>query len=188
MCFPALLAPLAGIGGATAAGATAAAATGAAAGGLTFGGLLQVVGTVASIAGSLSQGNMAVDAGNEQIAELQAKAQTEAELTATADMRKRQEWRAATAQQRAELAKRGISLDSPTAMLLGRTAAQEMSFESQAIRSDGEAKRRELTGAQRVVKAQAEDAFIKSRFSAAGSLLTAAPELWPGITDKRVLG
>ena len=81
-----------------------------------------------------------------------------------------------------------MSLDSPAAILLGQTAAQELSFESQAVRSTGAARDAELSAEARLVRAKGAEAMLKGTFSAAGTLLSAAPKLWPGLSDRRIGG
>jgi hypothetical protein len=115
-----------------------------------------------------------------QAAHIENQAKQEAQLNATADQRKREEFRIAGAQQVAELAARGITLDSPTALVLGRTLAQEMSFESQAIRSGGAATQTELSANAAYARAQGQSAMLRGTLGAAGTLLTDAPDLWPG--------
>lgn len=174
MCFPAIAAAI-GLGGATAAGATAAAATAG-----VGAGLLQTLATVATIGGTVIQGISGLNAANQQVAEIAAQKQTEAQLTATQDARQRAQTARLISQQRAELAARGVQLDSPTAIALGQTAAMEMSFDSQAIRSGGVARQAELTSNQRLARANGISSILKGTLGAAGALLTAAPDLWPG--------
>lgn len=174
MCVvPALAAIGSAMGGlgATAAGATAGAATAATG--------LQAIGTALAVGGSLVQGINANRMGRAQARALERQARDERNLAAVQESRTRQQFRTAMRKQMAELAARGVSLDSPTSVLLGRTAAQEMSFESQAIRSGGQARSTELTGAARIARGQAQSSLLKGGFSAAGSFLTAAPDLWP---------
>jgi hypothetical protein len=85
----------------------------------------------------------------EQTAVLQEQAATERQLTGAEDYQRRREFSRAIAQQRADLAARGVSLDSPTAILLGEQAAIEMSYESQAVRAAGDARQREIAGGLR---------------------------------------
>ena len=183
MCIPGAFAALAGTGGA-AAGATAAGATAAA--GATFGGALQTLGTIVGIGGSLIQGIQSANAARAQAAAIDQQRQTEQRLNAVQDQRTRQRFNTAIAQQRAELAARGVSLDSPAAMLLGQIAAQELSFESQAVRSTGFARDAELSAEARMVRARGAEAMLKGTFSAAGTLLKSAPTLWPGLADRRI--
>lgn len=160
MCFPMLLSAVGLGGGAAAAGA------------------LSTLGTVVSIGGSLLsgiQGMQAAKAQSQAIAEQRA---TERQLNAVQDQRARSKFATQIAQQRAELAARGVQLDSPTAMALGQTAAQEMSFESQAIRSGGRARDAELSAAQRAARAQGASSLLRGVVSAAGTLMTAPPETW----------
>lgn len=169
------LGALMGLGGATAAGATALAGT------------LSTVGTLAGIAGTLYSGFSGAAAYKAQAAEIDAQAVTEAQLTATQDARQRAKMSSAIRQQSAELAARGVQLDSPTAVALGQTAAQELSFDSQAIRSGGAARQQELSGQKRMALANRSSSMLKGVVGAAGSLLTAAPDIWPGLMGGRQL-
>lgn len=172
MCLPAVitaLGPLLGTGAAaTATGAAAAAGT------------LANLGTLVSIGGAVAQGVAGLNASRQQVAAIEAQKRTEAELTAIKDQRDRAKFASAIAQQRAELAARGVSLDSVTAVALGRSAAQEMSFDSQATRAAGTARQTELSAEQRAAQAAGLSSILRGTFSAAGSLLDGAPDLWPG--------
>jgi len=167
MCGPQILG-LFGLGGATAAGATAAAGIGGS------------LGTILGVGGALIQGVSSYQAGRAQAAALQQQAQDEARLTAQEDQRKRREYLSAMGQQRAELAARGVTLDSPTAISLGQSAAREMSFDSQSIRSRGAARQQELSAEARMARAQGLTGLLRGSISAAGSLLRGNPDLWPG--------
>lgn len=158
MCIAAALAPL---------------ATGA--------GMLSTIGTVLSVGGALMQGAQAKSAADAQAAAIEVQAAQEAQINATQDQRRREEFRIAGAEQVAQLAARGITLDSPTALVLGRSLAQEMSFESQAIRSGGAARQEELSNSAMLARAKGQSDLLRGRVSAASTLLTAAPELWPGL-------
>lgn len=171
MCIPALTALFPALGGATAAGATAA--------GATAGAALQTVGTALAIGGGLYQGIQSYRAGRENAALIERQRQTEAQLSAVRDQRTRAQFNSAIRRQTAELAARGISLDSPTALLLGHTAAREMSFESQAVRSGAAARDLELGSAARMARASATSGLLRGVTSAAGVALRQAPDLWP---------
>jgi len=174
MCIPALAGAL-GLGtagAATAAGATAAAASTAS--------TISTLGTLVSVGGAIAQGISGMNAARQQAAAIADQRQTEAQLTTTEDMRSRQKFMAAIEQQRAEMAARGVQLDSVSAITLGQTAAREMSFGSQAIRSQGAARARELTASERAARATGLSSLLKGSFTAAGDLLTGAPDLWPG--------
>lgn len=179
MCIPAALTALGVGGGAAAAGATAAGATAAAG---TFATTLQTIGALVGIGGSLVAGAQGRQAAREQVAALEVQKAEERALTATRDNRESAKFLSAIRQQRAELAARGVSLDSVTAVALGQTAAQEMSFQSQAIRSEGRATQRELTAAQRNARLTGASAMLRGVVGAADSFLSAAPDLWPGFT------
>lgn len=184
MCWPAALAALGTGAGSAAAGATAAGATAAAGLGQT----LQVLGLVASVGGSVAQGIAASNAAKTQAALTEKQAAIEKQLTATEDQRRRQQFRSQIAAQRAELAARGIAADSPTAILLGQVAATEMSFNSQAVRQSGAAKVDELSAVAAASRADAANSVINGSVSAVGKALTAAPDIWPGLSSGRVLG
>ncbi len=179
MCFPAFISAL-GIGGA---GATAAGATVAAG---TAGGWLQTLGTIISVGGSLYQGVAGARAARDQERAIADQRATEANLAAIKDQRERRKFGSLIRLQAAELAARGVQLDSPTAMLLGETAAREMSFQSQATRSEAAARDSELAVAQRGARADRLSSMLKGVFTAADSFLTAAPDLWPGLGERRL--
>jgi hypothetical protein len=175
------------LGGSTYA-ATAAAGAGAAAGSSAAlalaaanAGVFSTLGTAASIGGSVLGGIQGMNAANAQAAAIKSQAATEAKLTAATDTRQRAQFASNLAQQRAELAARGVTLDSPTAIALGMTAAKELSFQSQATRSEGAARAIELTASQRYAKAQGFQSLLKGGTSAAGTLLEKKPDLWPGL-------
>ncbi|MEM7317396.1 MAG: hypothetical protein AAF408_00090 [Pseudomonadota bacterium] len=178
MCHPAFLAPL-GIGGAgaaTAAGATAAAAT---SGFATIGTALQVVGATVGLIGTLSQGANIQAATQEQAGQIEVQKETEAQLNSIEEQRLRQQFRQEIARQRGQMVSRGVSLDSPTAVLLGQNAARELTFEAQSVRQSGLATHHELTAQQRALRARGSNSLRTSRISAAGDLLTTAPKIWP---------
>lgn len=173
MCIPALLGALGavGAGGATAAGAAAGA-------GLAG---LQTLGTIVSIGGTLMSGITASQAAKQNVALIEQQKQTEAQINAVEDHRSRMKFMSSIRQQTAELAARGVSLDSPTAVMLGQTAAREMSFESQAVRAGGQARQAELSAEQRALRARGRSALFQGGLSAAGTLLDAAPDIWPSL-------
>lgn len=186
MCDPVTLAAI-GLGGgaATAAGATAAAATGAAAAGAATGAAtlattVATAGSIISAGGMVLQGIQGARAAEMQIAALETQKATEAQLNAQQDRAERAKFTTAIRQQRAELAARGVQLDSVTAMALGQSAAKEMAFQSQAIRSGGQATQTELTSQQRQARAMKASAVLNGTFGAAGTVLKDAPDLWPG--------
>lgn len=188
MCIQAALAPLigafGGAGAAAATGATAAAGTaaaGTAAAGASLGSVLQTIGTVVSIGGALSQGAQAADAYQQQADQIAAQQAQEREIALVEDLRTRRRMRSQIAQQRAELGARGVSLDSPTALLLGDTAARELAFASQTVRSNAAARSQELSTSQRLSRSRAAGSVLTGRITAADRLLTAAPRIWPSL-------
>jgi len=161
------LAPLligAGGAGAATAGAGAAAAT---------------AGAASALGGALFQGISGARAARQQAAALDDQRRTEARLTATEDARTRLQFRQATRRQFAELAARGVALDSPSVIALGQTAGEELAFASQAVRSRGAATGRELTAAGTIARSRATSSLLRGTFSAAGSFLNAAPQIFP---------
>ena len=151
------------------------------AGAATAAGALQTLATVASIGGTLYSGITAYQTGKEQAKAYEAQAVTEAQLTATQDQRERAKMSGQIAQQRAEILGRGIDLSSPTAVYLGQTAAQEMSFDSQAIRSAGSARQAELSNQAKIARSNGAAGLWKGTIGAASQFLTAAPDIWPGL-------
>ncbi len=165
MCGPQVLAFM-GAGGGAAAGAGATAASG--------------LGTALAVGGSLVQGVMGLQQGRAQQKQLQQQADTEARLSAVQDQRTRQKFLSQISAQRAQLAARGFNLNSPTALALGQEAAQEMSFDSQAVRSGGNARVAQLSAEGRAARYQGVSSFLRGAFSAAGTMLNTPQELWPG--------
>lgn len=174
MCNPAFLATL-GLGAgatATAAGATAAAGIGS---------TLQTIAAITSIGGAVIQGVQGYQTAKANANAIAAQRTQQEQINASEDRQTRMQFMQAIRQQTAELAARGIQLDSPTAVLLGETAAEQLSFKSQAVRSQGIAQDTQLANDQAAYRAKATSNLLSGFSSAAGSLLTAAPELWPGL-------
>lgn len=193
MCEPGSLAALFASGSAasTAAGATAAASTAAgaataatgaataASSAASIGSTLQTIGAIAGGTGMLAQGIIGNQTARAQISALEAQKKTEAQIASVEAGRTAREYRRAMRRQTTELAARGIQLDSPTAELLGQTAAQEMSFAQQSVLQNASARRAEMTAAQQGLRSQATSSLLKGTFGAASGLLTASPDLWP---------
>lgn len=131
---------------------------------------LSTIGTAVSVAGSLFSGFQANSAAKAEAKQIELQRQTEAELAVVEDSRLRAEFARRIAEQRLDIAGRGASLDSPAAIVLGRSAAREMSFASQSRRSSGQATDRELSFAARSARARGANALI-SGVSTAGSAL-----------------
>lgn len=169
-----ILTALSAIGSALSGGVTAAGASaGAAASGLS------AVGTGLAVAGSLYQGYAANQTAKSQAAAIERQAKAERQINAVQEQRTRRQFMSQIRQQSAELVSRGVSLDSPTAVLLGQTAAQEMSFAAQSVRSEGRARQIELSNEARLARARGTQGLLNGTFSAAGSLLSGAPKIWP---------
>jgi hypothetical protein len=186
MCFPAIGAAIAPIltpifGGAAAGGAAAAGT------GITVGSILSTAGALIGAGGALYQGRMESAAADANAKYVEQQRRSEAMLAAVQDERTRERMRGAIAQQRSQLAARGVSLDSPTAVLLGRKAAEEMSFASQSVRSGAAATDAELSAEARMYRGRARTSMLTGQFSAAAGLLSKAPDLWPGLAERRVL-
>lgn len=170
-----VLAAFGGGGAATAAGATAAAATTA---GTGFN-LLQTIGLLTGLAGTAIQTRATSQALDEQERLLVQQQETERQLNAVEDQRTRARMGSELAQQRGELVARNIDLSSPTAVHLGVTAARELSFASQAVRSEGRARDIELSANRRVLQGRRITARARGIVTAADRVLTAAPNIWP---------
>lgn len=179
MCVQALAPIFAGLGG-SAAGATAAGATAAAA---TTGLTLQGVGTALMMGGQLYQGIQASRTAKANAALVAQQRETEQAQFAQRDLRARREFTRQMRKQVAELAARGVSIDSPTAVLLGQEAASELSFQSQSIRSTGQARDTELSAQERSFRARATQDLLSGGLGAAGTFLAQAPKLWPSLGD-----
>lgn len=168
MCLPALAPAAAGAAGTAAAGTAA-----------SIGSTLQTLGLIAGVAGPVVQGIQAnrIAAANAEAMERQRE-QTR-RVTSAREERSRQAFGRQIAQQRAELAARGVDLGSPSAVYLGQTAAREMSYEAQSIRSGGQARAQELSASARATRARGQQALLSGGFSAAGNFLSQAPDVWP---------
>jgi len=154
----------------------------------SVGGVIQTVGTIASVRGALAQGNAEAAAAAQNIGFIERQKLTEARINATEDQRRRGSMFSAIRTQMAELAARGITLDSPSAIMLGQNAAQELSFESQSVRSVGAARTEELTNEQRQIRARGQSGLLRGRYSAASTLLTAGADLWTGLQGRSEAG
>ena len=172
MCNPAFLAPFLSAGGAaTAAGATAAASTAIGAG------------TFLKVAGGLASGIAGYAESRAQSRALQQQATEERQIGAIESARIRDKFRTQIGQQTAELASRGIRLDSPSALALAELAGREMTFEADAAFSRRGSRATELSAAAKSTRASGVQKFLRGGFSAANDLLTAAPDLWPGFAQ-----
>ncbi|WP_432654362.1 hypothetical protein [Pseudooceanicola sp. 200-1SW] len=172
MCVQALVpifASLGAGGAATAAGSTAAA---------SIAGTMQTIGTVLAIAGPLVQGAQTAAAARANVELIENQKQQQRALDATRADRERRRFQSQIAVQRAELAARGVQLDSATAVLLGQSAAAELSFNDQAIRSGAQATQNELTAEQVNYRAKASQALLRGGLSAAGAWLDRPADEW----------
>ncbi len=141
------------------------------------------VGVGLSTAAMLYTGYSTYQTSKQNTAHIAEQRETERRLNFIRDQRTRDKVRQQLATQRAELASRGIQLDSPTAIMLGRDAAEELEFQSAAVRRGGEARDQELSAEQRMVQARGKQALFGQGLSAAGFVLQQAPDLWPGLYD-----
>lgn len=180
------LGALLGVGGAATAGATAAGATAAAttaATGASLASTLSTLGTVVSTVGALAGGIQGAQAAQAQADAITQQQKLEQNIAAITDQRERIKFSGQIAQQRAELAARGVTLDSVTAVALGQTAAQEMSFNSQSIRAGAAATDAELSAEKRNAILTGQSAMLRGSFGAAAGVLNAAPDLWPNLSN-----
>lgn len=153
------------------------AAAGAASAG--FGATLANIGTLVAAGGSLVGGIQQANAAEAQAQAIEVQKVEERRLNAIRDQRSRDEFASQIRRQSAQIGARGFSLDSPTAVFLGQTAAEELAFQSQSIRQTGSATQRELSDSQRALRARARNARTTGTFSAAGTVLRRAPQLFP---------
>lgn len=132
-------------------------------------------------AGSLYQGIQGYQTAQANQQLVQQQAQQQQVLTATQDQRTLEKFHTKIADQAAQLAGRGINLASPTAVYLGQEAGKEMSFQSQAIRSQGAAAQDRLSAESQMYGAKATSSLLSGVFSASGTVLKDAPQIWPGL-------
>lgn len=175
MCFLAGLAGLAGAGTA-AAGAGAAAAAGS---GLAS--ALQIAGLALSVIGPIQQGRAAQSAANAQAKAMDQQKRDQLRLNSIEEQRTRRQFALQTRQQAAQLAARGVSLDSPTALFLGQTAAEEMVFAGQSVRQGGLSEAAELSTAARLTRYRGALNAMEGRYTAVGNFITGAPKVWPSL-------
>ncbi|MGI3163070.1 hypothetical protein ACRARE_00050 [Pseudooceanicola sp. 200-1SW] len=139
---------------------------------------MQTIGTVLAIAGPLVQGAQTAAAARANVELIENQKQQQRALDATRADRERRRFQSQIAVQRAELAARGVQLDSATAVLLGQSAAAELSFNDQAIRSGAQATQNELTAEQVNYRAKASQALLRGGLSAAGAWLDRPADEW----------
>lgn len=169
--------PLAAVFGAGGGAATAAGATAAAAG--TGFNALQAIGLIVGLGGQLAQvqaQNAALDAQDAALAQQQ---ETERQMNAIEDARTRARMDRQMREQSAELVGRGVDLSSPTAVRLGVSAARELSFASQRVRSEGAARQIELSAERDIVAARKRTNRARGIVTVADTMLSAAPKIWP---------
>ncbi|MEO1024025.1 MAG: hypothetical protein AAFX07_00545 [Pseudomonadota bacterium] len=166
----ALLGLLSG-GGATAAGATAGAAT--------IGSTLLQAGTALAAGATLYSGIATARAASETEDAIEVQRQTRRQIAGVEEQESRRRFMTLLRRQSGELLARGVTLDSPTAVALGQQAAQEASFDAQAIRAEASADDIELSSQQRALRARGRSALFTGGLSAAGGVLNASPDLWP---------
>lgn len=152
---------------------------GIAGGALSFDRVLSTAGTIAAVGGPLVQGAATRRAAEAQAGRIQDQRNEQAYLSAIEADRTRLAYRREIATQQAQLAAAGIDLGSPSAIYLGQSAAREMAFATDAVRQNASAADRELSYSQQSVLSRGRLSAMNGRFTAAGSLLTRAPALWP---------
>jgi hypothetical protein len=148
---------------------------------------LTIIGLATNVGGALAQGQATADAANQNIRYAEEQKLQEAQLSHIRDTQLREQFRQALGRQRLEMGARGVSLDSPSALVLGDTAAREMSLASQEVRAESGARVAELTAEQRRYRAEGRLALLTGKLSAAGSFLTKAPDIWPSLKSSKVL-
>lgn len=142
---------------------------------------LAIAGLAVSVGGQVAQGIGENNAAQKNAALITEQAATEAQLTAVEDGRMREQMRGQIAKQRLQLSGRGISLDSPQAVYQGRQAAEELSYASQSLRSQGAARQTELSAAARASRARGRLSLLTGTIGAAGTALTGAQKIWPDL-------
>lgn len=145
----------------------------------SVGAALQTVGTVVGIGSAIYSGVQGYQAAKANVRAIEEQKHAEAKMTAIEDARTRRRFNSEIRRQTAELAARGIQLDSATAVVLGQEAAKEMSFASQGVRAKGNARQIELTSAQRAMRAQGKASLLKGGLGAVTSFVNNAPQIWP---------
>ena len=80
----------------------------------------------------------------------------------------------------------GVERSSPSALARADDAAREMTAASQDVRSRSAARADELTAEGRRARAVGANAVMRGTLGAASSVLTAAPDLWPGLADRKL--
>jgi len=156
----------------------AASAAGAASTALTVAqGVGAAISAIGTIQGGLAQASLA----GAQAKAIGHQRETEAGLNAIEEARIRRQMGRETATQRAELAARGVQLDSPTSLILGREAAEETDLAGRSVRMRGQARDAELSVSQQIYRREATLAARRGGLSAAGMLLAEAPQIWNGL-------
>jgi hypothetical protein len=148
---------------------------------------LQLAGAGASLFGTVQS----VKAGNAaaafNTAQIEAQSATERALAAQEDQRLRADFRRQFARQNLQLAARGVSLTSPTAVALGRDMGREMSFASQSVRSRGQARQIELSAERYNVDLANRGNRMRGFASGASTVLNGATSVFPGLANVSLL-
>lgn len=142
---------------------------------------LAIIGLGMNVGGKVADGIAKKNAANENARLATEQAATEAQLTAIEDGRLREDMRAQIAKQRLQVTGRGMSLDSPQAVYLGKKAAEELSYASQSLRSRGAARQEELSAQARAYRARGRTAMLTGTLGAASSAMTGATRIWPSL-------
>jgi uncharacterized protein HemX len=170
MCVPGLETAFAALTGS----GTAATVTGA-----TAGASLSSIGTALTIGGSLAQGIAGYQSARANRKLIAQQQESEKQLNAVNDQRERLQFMSSIRKQAAEIAARGLGLNSPTAVYLGQSAAREMSFQSQATQSSGQARQNELSAESTAYRSRAVQSLLRGSVSAAGAYLNRDRTAWP---------
>ena len=138
-------------------------------------------------AGAATQAASSIMSGNEQSATAKANAaiaETQAEsVKATAqhnEILSRQQSRAATAAQTAQLASRGVMLNSPAALNLAQDAGLKAGLDAAAIRDEGASRAAALKTEANMYRAQARSARRAGRLNALITVSKAAAQAATG--------
>jgi hypothetical protein len=135
----------------------------------------------ATAAGKLVGGMQERRVASANAAQLRQDARIEAATGAVRDQQVRRAYRQQAGLQRAQLGAAGVTLDSASSLDLGRDLAAQGALDSWSARLDSTARQTRLGNQARLAKAEGTMAMMRGGADAAGTVLTAAPRLWPGL-------
>lgn len=137
--------------------------------------------TVGSMALSIVGGIQGQQISNANAQLARSEARSEQLLASVEERQVQAKHRRAQSRQRAEIAAAGFTLASATAQDLGRAAVQENADDVAATRVRRFGRSEALMNESRIAKATGRQQLLGGFTSAAGTLLTAAPDIWPGL-------